>query len=304
MRLITRADFDGLACGALLMEFGVIDNWLFVHPKDMQDGTVVVTANDVLANVPYVPGCGMWFDHHTSEVARVGRDIEVEGARHEAPSCAHIIFDYYSGRERAPYLNEMVEAVDKVDSANLTMEDIVNPKKWVLLGFIMDPRTGLGRHREFAKSNFAVLEDLMDCCRDYTIDELLMLPDVAERIEYYNKQNLKFREMLVKHSEVKGDTIITDLRGLDTIETGNRFLIYSIFPDQNISVWLADGLGGINTMIAVGHSVLNQTSPVNVGDLMLKYGGGGHKAVGTCQVPNTEVERVLSEITETISNAK
>jgi nanoRNase/pAp phosphatase (c-di-AMP/oligoRNAs hydrolase) len=285
------------------MELNIVDSWLFVHPKDLQDGKITVTENDILANVPYVPGCGMWFDHHASEVERVGTDVIVEGASHQAPSAARIIFDYYNGRERLPYMDEMVQAVDKVDSAQLTVDDIINPKGWVLLGFIMDPRTGLGRYRGFSKPNFAVMEDLMDACRDYTIDQLLMLPDVAERIEFYNKQNVKFREMLMQYTTTEGEIIITDLRGVPTIQTGNRFLLYSLFPEQNISIWLVDGLGAVNTVIAVGHSILNRTSKADVGNIMLKYGGGGHYQVGTCQVPCQDAEKVLDEIKEAIRDA-
>jgi len=303
MRLITRADFDGLACGALLMELGIIDSWLFVHPKDLQDGKIEVTDNDVLANVPYVPGCGLWFDHHASEHERVGSEMLVEGASYQAPSAARIVYEYYNGPDRVPYLDEMVQAVDKVDSARLTVDDIVNPKGWVLLGFIMDPRTGLGRYRGFSKPNFAVMEDLMDACRDYDIDQLLMLPDVAERVEYYHKQNKEFREMLLRYSTSDGEIIITDLRGVTEIQTGNRFLLYSLFPEQNISIWLVDGLGGVNTVIAVGHSVINRTSNADVGSIMLKYGGGGHHQVGTCQVPYLETERIVAEIIEIIKEA-
>jgi nanoRNase/pAp phosphatase (c-di-AMP/oligoRNAs hydrolase) len=303
MRLITRADFDGLACGALLMEINLIDSWLFVHPKDLQDGKIAVTDNDILANVPYVPGCGMWFDHHTSEQERIGTEIIVEGASYSAPSAARIIYEYYDGRGKMPYLEEMVQAVDKVDSAQLTVDDIINPKGWVLLGFIMDPRTGLGRYRGFSKPNFAVMEDLMDACRDFTIDQLLMLPDVAERVEYYNKQNIKFREMLLQYTVTDGEIIITDLRGVPTIQTGNRFLLYSLFPEQNISIWMVDGLGAVNTVIAVGHSVLNRTSKVDVGHIMLQYGGGGHFQVGTCQVPHQDTDSILGDIVSAIKAA-
>ncbi|MCL2204658.1 MAG: exopolyphosphatase [Defluviitaleaceae bacterium] len=302
MRLITRADFDGLACGALLMELGIIDSWLFVHPKDLQDGKIDVSSNDVLANVPYVPGCGLWFDHHSSEDERIGLEMPVEGACYPASSAARIIYDYYDGMQRMPYLSEMVHAVDKVDSAQLTVDDIVNPTGWVLLGFIMDPRTGLGRYRGFSKPNFAVMEDLMDACRDFSIEQLLMMPDVAERVEYYNKQNLEFRKMLMQYTTTDGEIIITDLRGLSTIQTGNRFLLYSLFPEQNISIWLVDGLGAINTVVAVGHSVLNRTSKVDVGSVMLKYGGGGHKQVGTCQVPHEDTDRIVQEIIEAIKD--
>jgi len=295
MRLITRADFDGLACGAILIELGVVDKWKFVHPKDLQDGKVEVTENDVLTNVPYVPGCGMWFDHHASELERTGPDIVVEGARYPAPSAARIIFEYYGGVSRMPYLEEMITAVDKVDSARLTVDEIVNPKGWILLGFIMDPRTGLGRHHKFTIGNWELMEELMDACRDFDIDELLMLPNVAERIEFYQKQSTEFREMLLAHSYASGDAIVTDLRGVSPISTGNRFLLYSLYPEQNISIWIVDGVSG-NCMVALGHSILNRTSTVDVGKIMAEFGGGGHIQVGTCQVPHEETDACIEAI--------
>ncbi|MCL2200227.1 MAG: exopolyphosphatase [Defluviitaleaceae bacterium] len=296
MRLITRADFDGLACGTILMELGIIDSWKFVHPKDLQDGKVEVTENDVLTNVPYVPGCGMWFDHHASELERVSEDITAEGVQYLADSCARIIYEYYDGESRLSHMEEMIKAVDKVDAAKLTVDEITNPHGWVLLGFIMDPRTGLGRNSNFTISNWKLMEDLMECCRDYTIDELLMLPDVAQRVEYYHQQSTDFRKMILKYSRVEGDVIITDLRGVDTINSGNRFILYSLFPEQNISIWVVDGFAGATVSIAVGHSILNRTSSVDVGAIMLKHGGGGHKQVGTCQVPYEEADTIVEEL--------
>jgi hypothetical protein len=294
MRLITRADFDGLVCGAILMEAGVVDSWKFAHPKDLQDGKVDVGPNDVLANVPYVPGCGMWFDHHTSELV-AHEDVDVAGARAPAPSAARIVYEYYEGIMKLPHLQEMVDAADRVDSANLTLEEIVKPKGWVLLGFIVDPRTGLGRHRGFTVGNWELMEELMDGCRNFTIDELLMLPNVAERVEVYQRQNIEFHDMLLKYSRTDGPIVITDLRGVVPISAGNRFLLYSLFPETNISIWVADGLTG-TAMVAMGHSILNRSSRVNVGELMANYGGGGHEKVGTCQLPNDEVDRSLSEM--------
>ena len=295
MRLITRADFDGLACGAILTELGVIDSWKFVHPKDLQDGKIDVTEKDLLANVPYVTGCGMWFDHHASELERIGVDATVEGAQYAAPSAARIVYEYYGGSNRLPHMEEMVTAVDRVDSAHLTVDEIINPSGWILLGFIMDPRTGLGRHHNFTVGNWELMEELMDACRDFGIDELLMLPNVAERVEYYHKQTTDFRAMILTHSRKEGDVIITDLRAVNPIHTGNRFVLYSLFPEQNSSLWIVDGIAG-NCMIAAGHSILNRTSTVNVGTLMAKYGGGGHIQVGTCQVPHDDADAVIEEL--------
>ncbi|MCL2224548.1 MAG: exopolyphosphatase [Defluviitaleaceae bacterium] len=300
MRLITRADFDGLVCGSILLELGVIDKWKFVHPRDLQDGKIKVTENDALTNVPYVEGCGLWFDHHASELERVGANVNVEGARYLAPSCARILFNYYEGESRLPHMSEMVDAVDKVDSAQFTVEEIVNPTGWVLFGFIMDPRTGLGHRKRFTKGNWELMEELIQACRDLTITELLMLPDIAERIEYYNQQANDFRNMILEYSESVGNVILTDLREAEKIKTGNRFLLYSIFPEQNISVWVAEGFAG-NCVIAVGHSILNRTSEIDVGALMARYGGGGHKQVGTCQVSYEDADTVIREVIEFIN---
>ena len=295
MRLLTRSDFDGLACGALLKEAGIIDSWKFVHPKDIQDGLVEATENDVLANIPYIKGCGIWFDHHISETERVG-EVACEGDRRKTPSCARIVYEYYGGAARFPYMTEMIDYVDKVDSADLTADEILNPAGWILLGFIMDPRTGLGRFRNFRISNYALMELLMDECRTKSIGEIMALPDVAERVELYNEQNALFAEMIRERTIIHGNCIFTDLRGVETIYTGNRFLLYSMYPEQNISVLAVDGRGKQNCPIAVGHSVINKTSKTKVGSLLLKYGGGGHDKVGTCQVDYDDAERVISAI--------
>ena len=296
MRLLTRSDFDGLACGALLKELGIIDHWKFVHPKDMQDGIIEVTDNDVLANVPYVKGCKMWFDHHSSEHDRLGKHFEFEGESRLEDSAARVIYEYYGGKDRLPHFETMVKAVDKVDSAKLTKEEILNPQGWVLLGFIMDPRTGLGRFRDFRISNYQLMEDLIDACAKRNIDEILRNPDVNERVELYFEQDAHFREMIATQTRIDGNVIVSDLRGLETIYTGNRFLIYSLYPEQNVSVWIVDGRGRQNCPIAVGHSILNRTCKTDVGALMLKYGGGGHFNVGTCQVPYNDADQVIKEI--------
>ncbi len=296
MRLLTRSDFDGLACGALLKEIGIIDSWKFVHPKDIQDGLVDVRVDDVLANVPYAEGCKLWFDHHSSESERLGKYVDFEGESRLADSAARVIFDYYGGEERLPHFVEMVKAVDKVDAAKLTVDEILNPEGWVLLGFIMDPRTGLGRFRNFRISNYELMETLIDACRTQNIEEILQNPDVKERVELYFEQDALFREMVKEHTRVQGNVIISDLRGVDPIYAGNRFVVYSLYPEQNISMWVVDGRGKQNCPIAVGYSIINRSSNTDVGALMLKYGGGGHKQVGTCQVPYEDSDRVIEEL--------
>ena len=302
MRLITRSDFDGLACGALLKEAGIIDHWKFAHPKDLQDGLVEVNENDCLANVPYVEGCGLWFDHHSSEHERLQLEGKYKGESRITPSCARIIYEYYGGREKFPQFDDMMEAVDKVDSGNLTIDEVQNPQGWILVGFLMDTRTGLGRWRNFTISNYQLMEKLIDACRTMTTDEILALPDVKERIEVYFEQTSKFKEMVEKYTRVDGKLIISDLRGVEPIYSGNRFMIYSMYPEQNISAWIVSGRGGKGCSAAVGYSILNRTCNVDVGSLMLKYNGGGHKKVGTCQFTDenmeTELPKMLAELSE------
>ncbi|MDR1692470.1 MAG: exopolyphosphatase [Oscillospiraceae bacterium] len=302
MRLLTRSDFDGLACGALLKELGIIDHWKFVHPKDIQDGLVEVSADDVLANIPFVPGCGLWFDHHTSEHERIKTlgDVSFTGESRLADSAARVIYEYYGGAGRLPHMAEMVEAVDKVDAAKLTREEVLDPRGWVLLGFLMDPRTGLGRFREFRISNYELMEKLIDACRSQTIGEILADPDVAERIQLYTEQNALFAGMVKRVTRTDGNVIVSDLRGIETIYTGNRFIVYCLYPEQNISLWIVDGRAKQNVAVAVGHSILNRTSKTDVGALLLTYNGGGHRQVGTCQLPYGTADEAIAELIEKI----
>lgn len=301
MRLVTRSDFDGLACGALLLEAGIIDSWKFAHPKDIQDGLLEIDENDCLANVPFVEGCGLWFDHHSSEHERLELEGKYKGESRICPSCARIIYEYYGGKEQFPQFDDLMEAVDKVDSGNLTIDEVMNPTGWILVGFLMDPRTGLGRWRQFSISNYQLMEKLMEACQTMTTEEILALPDVRERIEIYNEQTEKFKQMVSEHTRVDGNLIITDLRHVDPIYTGNRFMIYSMYPEQNISAWIVSGRGGQGCSAAVGYSILNKTADVNVGSLMLKYNGGGHKKVGTCQFSNETMDTELPKMLEELS---
>lgn len=301
MRLITRSDFDGLACAVFLKEAGIIDSLKFAHPKDLQDGLIPVDGNDCLANVPFVEGCALWFDHHSSEAERNAYQGKYIGESKQSPSAAHIIYDYYGGKERFPHFDDLLDAVDKVDSANLTIEDILNPNKWILLGYIMDPRTGLGRFHDFTISNYQLMEKLIDWCRHMKIDEIMELPDIKERSDCYYEQQELFVSMVKEHTIVKDQIIISDLRGVDPIYAGNRFVIYGLYPEQNISLWIVNGKGGKGCSVAMGHSVLNRTSKVDVGTLLLSYGGGGHHVVGTCQFNDDVMEDKLVKLIEDVT---
>ena len=302
-RLITRSDMDGLVCAVLMKELDLIDDVTFAHPKDMQDGIIEVGDGDITTNLPYVPGVYMAFDHHASETERV----EGNPANHiidgKAPSAARVVYDYFGGKETFPQIScDIMEAVDKADSAQFSKEEILNPEGWVLLNFIMDARTGLGRFRNFNISNYQLMMKLIDTCREHQdINEILNVPDVKERVDLYFEHQLKFREQIQRCATIHKNLIVLDYRKEDTIWAGNRFVVYALFPQTNISIHIIWGKNKQNTVFATGKSIVNRTSKTNVGQLMLEYGGGGHEAAGTCQVPNLKAEDVLEDLIERIT---
>ncbi|MDU0204182.1 exopolyphosphatase [Paenibacillus sp. MAH-36] len=300
MRLITRSDFDGLVCAMLFKKLNMVDEMKFVHPKDMQDGLIEVTENDILANVPYVAGCGLWFDHHSSELERMGEKVAFKGETRIAPSAARVVYDYYGGQETFGDIDDIMQGVDKADAAQFSKEDILNPTGWDLLSFIMDARTGLGRYRDYRISNYQLMEELVDHCAVMTVDQIMELPDVKERVERYYELDALYREMLAKHTYTERNVIITDLRDVETIYPGNRFMVYALYPEQNVSIWIVDGRNKQNCVFACGHSIVNRTSQTNIGTLMLQNGGGGHHAAGTCQVEYAQAENILKKIVETM----
>jgi hypothetical protein len=284
----------------LLKELGLIDSKKFVHPKEIQDETVEINENDILVNIPYSSGCGLWFDHHISEEER-GVATRFVGASWPAPSAARVIYEYYGGDNgKLAKFSEMIAQVDKCDSANFTRDEVLNPTGMVLLSFIMDPRTGFGAHHRFHISNYQLMEKLIECLRTMTIDEIMELEDIKERTLLYDQHREPFIRMMREFSQVDGSIIITDLRNVEHVYIGNRHVIYALHPEQNISLRLFGGPPGI-TVISVGYSILNKTATINVGSLMLKYGGGGHKSVGTCQVPDALANSVIAKIIEEIN---
>jgi len=301
-RLVTRSDFDGLVCAVLLRVLDLIDEITFVHPKDVQDGVTQVTERDILTNLPFAPGAHMVFDHHHSETLRNQGDRSNHIIDPDAPSAARVIYDYYGGAERFPEISdELMRAVDQADSADYDLDDILRPEGWTLLNFLMDSRTGLGRFREFRISNYQLMMLLIDACLQLqTVDEILELPDVRERAELYRDCSAMFEEQLRRVSHVDGDVVVVDLREEETIHAGNRFMVYAMFPEARVSVHIIWGRQRLNTVLACGKSILDRTSPVDIGEVMLRYGGGGHLAAGTCQVPHEESARVLSEIIDAL----
>ena len=302
MRLVTRSDFDGLVCAVLLKEKAIIDEYLFAHPKDIQDGKIAITKTDVLANVPYVEGCGMWFDHHTSEDERLkSRTLQFEGSFRIEKSAAQVIWDYYDGEKGfGDHLLPLIQAVNKTDSGDLTHDEILYPNGWILLSFIMDARSGLGRFKDYRISNHQLMKEMVEYCRTMPPELITTKEDIQERVIRYFDQQEQFVKMMERCSKIKGNIIVSNLLSEEVIYSGNRFVIYAMYPDQNVDVRVMFGKNGQNVVFACGHSILNRSCQTDIGELMLQYGGGGHKVVGTCQVPVDNWQVRLDKIIETL----
>ncbi|MBR6090815.1 MAG: exopolyphosphatase [Anaerolineaceae bacterium] len=303
-RLVTRSDFDGLACAMMLKELGMIDEIKFVHPKDVQDGKVELSKNDITTNLPYDPRVSIAFDHHESEIDRL-KAVETGGKLiidPKARSAARVVYDYYGGKKAFPRISEdLMTAVDKGDSADFTMDEILNPSGWVLLHYLMDARTGLGRFHNFRISNYQLMMQLIDYCLEHDIDEILELPDVKERVDLYFEQADLFKAQLQRIAKVYGKVVVLDLRNEEVIHAGNRFMIYALYPETQISIHVAWGFQKQNTAVMIGKSIVNKGSQVDIGALCLKYGGGGHQNAGTCQLDNDTVDQQLPEIIEALN---
>ena len=296
-RLVTRSDFDGLVCAVLLNELDMIDDIKFVHPKDMQDGKIEIADRDITTNLPYVAAAHLVFDHHASETVRVTGERDNRVIDPNAPSAARVVYEYYGGKKTFPSVSdEMMAAVDKADSAQFSRDEILHPKDWVLLNYLMDSRTGLGRFRDFRVSNYQLMMDLIKYCRNHGIDDILKLPDVKERVDMYLEHAVLAEEQIQRCATVHKNLVVLDLRGEETIFATNRFLIYALFPQTNISIHVMWGVQKQNTVFATGKSILDRGSKTNIGELMLTYGGGGHHAAGTCQVANEQAGATLKEL--------
>jgi oligoribonuclease NrnB/cAMP/cGMP phosphodiesterase (DHH superfamily) len=308
MRLLTRSDFDGLVCAAILKELRIVNEICYVHPKDVQDNKIKATKNDVIANLPYVEGCGMWFDHHSSEIERLKLKGKFVGAIEPFDSAARVVFNYF--RARKPYseivqkFEELVKIADIVDSAKFTKTDIMNPQGWTMLAFISDPRSNFGKKHTFRVSNLGLLKTLPDLLCSSTVDEILAMPDFKERINAYKEDIKAYKKILLEYTKVAGDAIVIDFREMEYIPIGNRFLEYVLHPEQNISIRAVNGKDKQFVTISLGHSIINRTSDVDVGHLTLRYGGGGHRRAGACQVNYEDADKIIQEILQVINNGQ
>jgi len=331
MRLVTRADFDGLACGAVitLME-DTVDSFLFVEPKFMQDGMVDIRRGDIIANLPYHPNCTLWFDHHITNAPAWRKHsgtsgdetiVPGKGGFRIAPSAARVVYEYYTEGDRLRHhdwrislrlkqaignrkieerikileseqMKFMLDEADKIDAAELVPEDVLHPAGYVLISMTID-----GKYAE----DEPYWRRLIDLLRDKSLEQTLSEPEVKRRCQKILDEQEKFKKILLERTALKGNVIFTDLRGVKNIPDGNRFLVYTLFPKGNISLKVADDSQRPNTTaISVGYNIFGTTSKVNVGALMEKHGGGGHHVVGSCRVPQNEADKHVKEIFEAI----
>ena len=306
-RLVTRSDFDGLVCAMLLKELNIIDEIKFVHPKDVQDGKVELSENDITTNLPFDKRVGLAFDHHESELIRNKKE-DYEGKYiidGDAKSAARVVYDYYGGAKTFTRVSEEIMwAVDKGDSADFTVDEILNPTGWVLMNFLMDARTGLGRFHDFRISNYALMMELITYCVDHSIEDVLALPDVKERVDLYFEQQELFKAQLQEITRIVGKVAVIDLREQETIYAGNRFMVYAMWPETELSVHVAWGFRKQNTAVMIGKSIVNKVSKFNIGELCLSYGGGGHANAGTCQLDNDKVDAELPIILDKLNGLR
>jgi hypothetical protein len=289
MRLITRADLDGLTSAILLQEVEPIEEVDFAHPKDVQDGKVALSANDILANLPYDERAALWFDHHVSQ-SDAAWNPAMRGEFGVAPSAARVIADHYKS-DRFSRFSELMEATDRLDAAQLTRDDIVDPQGWILVGYTLDPRSGLGAFKDYFRH-------LMGLAKAKTVDQILQDPEVSKHVARLKAEEPAFREHLLATSRQDGNVVITDVRGLKNLPSGNRFLIYELFPTANVSVRIADGRNNEFVSVQVGHNILKRDCKTSIGDTLAGYGGGGHVGAGTCQPAPADADRVINEIVE------
>lgn len=298
-RLLTRGDLDGLVCGVLLRHLDLAGEIVLIDsPGEMSSGKVDVLPDDIIANLPYVPGAHLCFDHHVSETIR-NRPTPGYIIDPDAPSAARVIYEYYGGNKAfPPFFNELMKAVDKADSGNFTREEILHPSGWSLLNFLVDKRTRVEEWGKFAIDETAFKLGIIESMGSMTIDELMKSPDVAQRTEVYFRYEEKYRKQLASTVNLYANIAVFDFRQCGSIYPGNRFIIYALYPQCNLSIQIKQETDNPVTTFSVGKSIINKSSEANIGELMYAYGGGGHRAAGACHVPNDEAGRVFDEIVE------
>jgi hypothetical protein len=291
MRVLTRGDLDGLTSSVLLSMAEKVTEIRFAHPKDVQDGKVPCDAEDIVVNLPFVKGCGLWFDHHVSEKGKLDHQGAFKGRFDVAPSAARVVYDHYKTHQKAfDKFDDLLKATDALDSAQLSMDDVTSPKGWILLGYTLDPRTGLGP--EFQK----YFRWLVEYAKEVSLEKILQHPEVKKRADRVLQETADHKLLLMQKSKLDGPVIITDFRGVKDAPVGNRFLVYALHPKGNVEIRIFAGKGGLTVNCAIGHSIFNRTSKVNIGELCASYGGGGHQGAGTCQLAHDKADVQIGEI--------
>lgn len=293
MRLVTRGDLDGLTSAVIITMKEPVDDILLVHPQEITDRTVDIRPDDILANLPFDPRAAMWFDHHLLTDSNQKPGPEFKGRYRIAASAARLVYEYYL--EQSPddpallRLERLVDETDRLDAALLTPDDVENPRDYILLGYTIDSRTGLGSFDEYFRK-------LVEWLKTMSIQEVLRQPEVQARIERIRSESADFKSLLSRNSFQLNNVVVTDLRDIQRLPAGNRFLVYTLFPDANVSLRVHWGPRDDTVVAAVGHSIFNRTCKTSVGDLMSKYGGGGHKGAGTCILPLERAADAIDEI--------
>jgi hypothetical protein len=290
MRLVTRGDLDGLTCAVLITSCETIDEILLVHPQDVTNRRVAITDDDIMANLPYDEACGKWFDHHLLTESNQRPPETFDGRYGLAPSAARMVYEYYlvahPGIQR---YERLLAETDRLDAAQLNLDDVVDPRDYILLGYTLDPRTGLGAYQDYFLK-------LVEWLKTRPLAEIMATPEVQERVKRIREQDAQFREVTVASSRLDGNVVVTDFRAVSSIPVGNRFIVYTLFPQANISLRVHWGPSREHVAAAVGHSIFNRTSGTNVGELMSRFGGGGHRGAGTCLLRAATADAQIAEL--------
>jgi oligoribonuclease NrnB/cAMP/cGMP phosphodiesterase (DHH superfamily) len=286
MRIVTRPDFDGVVCAVLLYEAEKIKEQVqWVQPNDMQKGLVDVHEGDIIANLPYDKRCTLWFDHHYTNRT----DQPFKGAFKIAPSAAGVIYEYYKGRFQRDY-SELIRETDKIDSADLSLDNVLYPEKhsYVLLSMTIS---------NLEETDAPYWNRLIDLLRKFEIDKVLDDPEVKEKCKAVIKQNKQYKEILIEHTKLKEHVSITDFRSFHKTPTGNRFLVYSLFPGAVVSVKIHyENDAKENVSVSAGHNIFNKNCNVNVGLMLSGFEGGGHSSAGSCTFHVSKADVYIPQI--------
>lgn len=293
-RLVTKGDFDGIACAILLKVLAMIDEVKFCHPNDVETGNVEITSNDIIAGLPYRETAYMVFDNYPTRGKKVSPKKANLVVDTSASSTAMVIYRYFGGEKTFPNISkEMMLEVDKGYRAQYTIDDILYPSNWRLLGYLTDMRTGLEDSQRFSVSHYQMEMNLINYCKDHTILEILSLPEVEERLKTYFSYIDECKDQILRCSTIYYNLVVVDMRDERVIYPGNRFIVYALFPECNVSLQVTSDIINNKTIFVASKSIIDRSYKANIGEIMSRYGGGGHANAGTCRVDNDRAREVL-----------